>query len=231
MREYFYPALSNKQYKIRAFQDTQGMSWWSGVDVCTVLGLANASQAISRLDPDEKCIVDRRTLDPLYNNEGVFFDKADDVLKSGNSLACINESGLYYLIITSRKPEAKRFRKWITSEVLPSIRKTGKYEARKTQTPPKRIALKASEIEKPEKIVEVRREKPKHEKGMPFPLERVRWLTEKDLKKERKQARGVDVQHRQHIQQLKREQDEAMADATEAELRTFKLAKGAGRHL
>jgi prophage antirepressor-like protein len=42
----------------------------------------------------------------------------------------INESGLYNLILSSRKPEAKRFKKWVTSEVLPSIRKTGSYNGR-----------------------------------------------------------------------------------------------------
>lgn len=47
----------------------------------------------------------------------------------GSPVNIVNESGLYSLILTSRKPEAKRFKKWVTSEVLPAIRKTGKYEA------------------------------------------------------------------------------------------------------
>lgn len=50
-------------------------------------------------------------------------------------MAIINESGLYSLVLGSRKPEAKRFKKWVTSEVLPAIRKTGRYEAATTVPP------------------------------------------------------------------------------------------------
>ncbi|MCC4240374.1 BRO family protein [Thalassospira povalilytica] len=89
-----------------------GEVWFVLADVCKILEIGNPSQAASRLDDDEKST--------LTNNEG----------QAGNgaqSFTIINESGLYSLILTSRKPEAKRFKKWVTSDVLPTIRKTGGY--------------------------------------------------------------------------------------------------------
>ena len=78
-------------------------------DICEALGLGNVSQAISRLDDDEK---------------GIY---KIDTLGGEQNILHINESGLYSLVLTSNKPEAKAFKKWVTSEVLPSIRKTGSY--------------------------------------------------------------------------------------------------------
>ncbi|PAK77162.1 phage antirepressor KilAC domain-containing protein [Acetobacter fabarum] len=90
--------------------------WWVLVDVCRVLSIRNPSDAAARLDPDEKLT--------LGNTEG-----AENRHFSGPGAAptLVNESGIYNLTMTSRKPEAKRFRKWVTSEVLPSIRRTGSY--------------------------------------------------------------------------------------------------------
>ncbi|WP_271401543.1 BRO family protein [Salinicoccus roseus] len=82
-------------------------------DVCTVLEIKNSRDAVGRLEDDEKAT----SVVPTH-----YGDKLMHV---------INESGLYALIFSSRKEEAKRFRKWVTSEVLPQIRKTGKYEAPK----------------------------------------------------------------------------------------------------
>ena len=87
-----------------------GVPWWVVVDVCEVLNLSNPSEAIKALDDDEK-----NTLRISEGNRG------------NPNVSVINESGLYALIIRSNKPEAKKFRKWITSEVLPAIRKTGSY--------------------------------------------------------------------------------------------------------
>ena len=95
--------------------------WFVAVDVCAALTLANPSQALSKLDDDECQVVDFST---LHNVEGV----TNQQLNPGQKINIINESGLYSLILTSRKPEAKRFKKWVTSEVLPAIRKTGRYE-------------------------------------------------------------------------------------------------------
>lgn len=78
-------------------------------DICDILGLSNSRQAVSRLDNDEKNTV---TL-----NDGI-----------GNpNKTVVNEYGLYNLVLASRKPQAKAFKRWITHEVIPAIRKTGKY--------------------------------------------------------------------------------------------------------
>ena len=96
--------------------------WFVAVDVCAALTLANPSQALSKLDDDECQVVDFST---LHNVEGV----VNQQLNPGQKINIINESGLYSLILTSRKPEAKKFKKWVTAEVLPAIRKTGRYVA------------------------------------------------------------------------------------------------------
>lgn len=80
--------------------------WFVAEDVCSVLGLTNPSMALKALDDDERS---------KFN------------LGRQGEANIINESGMYALILRSRKPEAKRFRKWVTSEVLPAIRKTGAY--------------------------------------------------------------------------------------------------------
>jgi prophage antirepressor-like protein len=82
-------------------------------DVCQALGIADAADACKRLDSDEQELIRVET-------------------GSGRKHATyVNESGLYALILGSRKPEAKAFKRWVTSEVLPAIRKTGKYESSK----------------------------------------------------------------------------------------------------
>ncbi|WP_170163489.1 BRO family protein [Brevibacillus gelatini] len=83
--------------------------WFVARDVCALLEHSDTSTAIKRLDSDEKLT---QTMFVSGQNREVWL---------------INESGLYSLILTSRKPEAKAFKRWITHEVLPSIRKTGQY--------------------------------------------------------------------------------------------------------
>jgi prophage antirepressor-like protein len=92
--------------------DINGVGYFIGKDVCDVLEHSNPSSAIARLDEDEKIKVDPKQY--LGSN-------------SNQELWLINESGLYSLVLSSRKPEAKRFKRWVTGEVLPSIRKTGNY--------------------------------------------------------------------------------------------------------
>jgi prophage antirepressor-like protein len=83
--------------------------WWVLADVCKVLEIANPSDAVTRLDADERST--------LGNTEG------------GPDRIIVSEPGLYRLIMRSRKPKAKRFTRWVCHEVLPSIRKTGQYGA------------------------------------------------------------------------------------------------------
>lgn len=92
--------------------------WFVASDVCAALCIVNTARAISRLDEDERGIHSVNT--PSRNQHGTF-----GIVEQ--NMGFINESGLYSLILTSRKDEAKRFKKWITAEVLPAIRRTGQY--------------------------------------------------------------------------------------------------------
>ena len=85
-----------------------GEPWFVAADVCRVLEIQNVTQAVQRLDEDEAT---------LCQTEG-----------NHRPMNLISESGLYALIVRSDKPNARRFRKWVTAEVLPSIRKTGRYD-------------------------------------------------------------------------------------------------------
>lgn len=96
--------------KVRTVQK-DGEPWWVLKDVCEVLGLKNPTMIADRLDEDERAKFD---------------------LGRQGETNIINESGLYNVILRSDKPEAKPFRKWVTSEVLPAIRKTGGYITRET---------------------------------------------------------------------------------------------------
>lgn len=80
--------------------------WFVAADLCAVLSLPNVSQAVSRLDDDEATLI---------SNE------------SGGNINIVSESGMYSLVLGSRKPEARRFKKWITSQLLPTLRRTGRY--------------------------------------------------------------------------------------------------------
>lgn len=110
---------SNGQAKVFTFnasnqnirvQMKDGEPWFVAKDVCDALTLENSRKATSSLDEDEKGV------SPIVTPSGT------------QQMTIVNESGLYNLIFQSRKAEAKAFRKWVTSEVLPSIRKTGRYE-------------------------------------------------------------------------------------------------------
>lgn len=90
--------------------DLDGDPWFVAADVCAVLDIVNVADAVGRL----------ASLD-LGSTE------VENARGSRVPMRVINESGLYDLILDSRKPEAKAFRRWVTSEVLPSVRKTGAY--------------------------------------------------------------------------------------------------------
>lgn len=101
--------FENQQFgKIRTVLK-DGIVLFVAIDVCRALGLSNSRQSITRLDYDEKGVI------------------LSDTLGGQQKMNAINEFGLYNLVLTSRKPEAKAFKRWITHEVIPAIRKTGKY--------------------------------------------------------------------------------------------------------
>ena len=105
--------FNNAQFgSVRVYMDENREPWFVASDVCKALDVGNPSQALTRLDDDEK--------NTIILNEGI----------PGNpNVAIVSEPGLYALVLSSRKPEAKAFKRWITHEVIPSIRKNGGYIA------------------------------------------------------------------------------------------------------
>lgn len=108
--------------------EKDGELWWVLKDVCGVLGISNHSNVMARLDDDEKAL---RLL--------------EDPNGKAQQTSIINEPGLYNVILRSDKPEAKDFKRWVTHEVLPSIRRTGSYALPQAQplTPAQLIAAQA----------------------------------------------------------------------------------------
>lgn len=106
MKTEIMPFEYNRQ-TLRTIADESGNPWFVLADVCAVLDLSNSSMVASRLDEDERSKLN---------------------LGRQGDATIINESGLYTVILRSDKPQAKPFRKWVTGEVLPSIRKTGSYQ-------------------------------------------------------------------------------------------------------
>lgn len=101
--------LQFEGHQVRIVTDDAGIPWFVAADVCSALALGNSSQALTRLEADEKGVI------------------STDTPGGRQSMTTVNEPGLYSLILSSRKPEAKRFKRWVTHEVLPAIRRTGRY--------------------------------------------------------------------------------------------------------
>lgn len=96
---------------LRTLTDEAGGPWFVAKDVCDILNHSNVSMALDRLDDDERA---------KFN------------LGRQGDTNIINEAGLYTLILSSRKPEAHKFKRWVTHEVLPTIRKHGAYMTQQT---------------------------------------------------------------------------------------------------
>ena len=103
--------FENTDWKVRVVM-RDGEPWFVAKDVCECLDLGNPSQAIARLEDDERWLI------------------SNEALRANGETAVVSEPGLYSLVLGSRKPEAKAFKRWVTHEVLPSIRKTGGYGIR-----------------------------------------------------------------------------------------------------
>lgn len=161
--------------------ERNGEPWFVLSDVCAVLGIINPSDAASRLDEDEVT---------LAIIEG-----------SHRPTNTINESGLYSVILTSRKPEAKKFKKWVTSEVLPSIRKTGGYQMPQPafhvpQTLPEALRLAADladQVEQQKAMIE-------HQKPAVEFVER--YVEARSTKSLREAAKVLGVKEREFIATL-----------------------------
>ncbi len=105
-----------------------GAPWFVLKDVCGVLGISKYRDVAERLDPDERGLV------------------RVDTLGGSQEMTCISESGLYNVILRSDKPEAKPFRKWVTAEVLPAIRRSGGYIAGQNDLSPAELMAKALKV-------------------------------------------------------------------------------------
>ena len=118
-----------------------GEPWFVAADVCRALDLGNPTRALDRLDNDERTLISIKGA------------------SNGKPVNGVNEPGLYALVLGSRKPEAKAFKRWITHEVIPAIRKTGGYHV--PQSPEEQMAqglLAAQKLlaEKDKRIEEMR---------------------------------------------------------------------------
>lgn len=102
--------LSFEGQPVRMQIDDHGDPWWVAKDVCACLGLAKYRDAISHLAADERCPVEV------------------DTRVGKRTAVAVSEPGLYRLIFKSRKAVAEPFKRWVFHEVLPSIRRTGRYE-------------------------------------------------------------------------------------------------------
>lgn len=115
--------------------------WFVAKDVCDCLEHTNTTMALQRLDADERAKLN---------------------LGRQGETNIVNEYGLYSLVLSSRKPEAKEFKRWITHEVLPALRKTGSYSMNIPQTLPEALRAYADEVEQHNKtkaLVEAQRPK------------------------------------------------------------------------
>jgi anti-repressor protein len=115
--------------------------WFVAKDVCDCLEIKNTTDTLKRLDEDERARLN---------------------LGRQGEANVVNEYGLYSLVMSSRKPEAKEFKRWITHEVLPALRKTGSYSLNIPQTLPEALRAYADEVEQHNKtkaLVEAQRPK------------------------------------------------------------------------
>ena len=101
---------NNEFGAVRVLADERGEPWVVLSDVCKILGLSNPTKVANSIDKDDLTII-----------------QVTDNLGRIQKVNAVNESGLYQVIFQSRKPEAKKFKKWVTGEVLPAIRKHGLY--------------------------------------------------------------------------------------------------------
>lgn len=129
-----FNAFNFKSSQVRVITDPNQEFWFCGKDVCDILGYANDSKALKD-HCKAKGVTKRYSLTPSGNQEMVY----------------INEPNLYRLIIKSRKPEAEPFEAWVFEEVLPQIRKTGKYSLEQKQLalpePEKKYTFEFTEYE------------------------------------------------------------------------------------
>lgn len=145
--------FENKEFGSVRTVEQDNQVWFVAKDVCDCLGLSNSRMAVERLDDDEKADVS-------------LTDTSSNGVVQNRNYQIVNEMGLYNLILRSDKPEAKQFKRWVTHEVLPSIRKHGVYAVDEILNNPDVLikSLEALKKERAEKALlqkEVEEMKPK----------------------------------------------------------------------
>lgn len=129
-----FSTFNFKDLPVRVISDQKGEFWFCGTDVCDILGYSNSRDAISK-----HCKV------------GGVAKRYTPTKSADQEMTFINEPNLYRLIIKSRKPEAEPFEAWVFEEVLPQIRKTGKYQLQPQQLslpePEKKFTFEFTEYE------------------------------------------------------------------------------------
>ena len=121
--------FENPQFRVRVIMRCAD-PWFVASDVCKCLELKDDAGTICReLDEQDKVTLSREEFMGRDSNRGIICSVDARV----QSLVFVSESGMYDLVMMSRKPEAKAFKRWVTHEVLPSIRKTGSYSVTQTQ--------------------------------------------------------------------------------------------------
>jgi prophage antirepressor-like protein len=124
-----------------------GNPWFVAQDVCNILDLENVSKACNPLKDREKQVLNLK-------ERGITLSNEPDITR----LLAISESGLYRLTMKSRKPQAEPFQDWVCEEVLPSIRKTGKYETPSvpTSTPSPALPSRVIALETAKSVFEIK---------------------------------------------------------------------------
>ena len=141
--------FENEQFGQLRGMTIEGEPWFVGKDVAQVLGYKDASKAVcDRVDKEDKTTLPIQQCGSNYKTQATF----------------INESGLYALILSSKLPQAREFKRWVTAEVLPQIRRTGGYIPVKPEDDEKTILCKAVSIlqRKPKETGEEKRYKLPH---------------------------------------------------------------------
>lgn len=137
-----------------------GSIWFAAIDVCQALEIKNHRDALLRLDPDEKGV------------------GLTDSSTGEKTISIINEEGLYALVLSSRKREAKEFKRWITHDVIPAIRKTGSYSMLPQEQP---LAISPKDMKALAKAVAKELQAQEH-KALP-PARRCIYINEVDAYK------------------------------------------------
>ena len=139
--------FQNDQFGEVRTMTIDGEPWFVAVDVCRALEINNSRMATERLDDDEKTAVS-------------LTDTRSIGMKQTREMTVINESGLYSLVLSSRLPAAKAFKRWVTSEVIPAIRKSGSYSL--SLSPAEQLVAQAQLLLEQERRLAVLEDEQKH---------------------------------------------------------------------